>query len=377
MSIIVAYAQPRVNKEGESATMRTAYRFWLGSNERVVRLLAVACLLTACQGPSSTATEQATNTGNPNGSGATVSPVTVAGHFYYTYNDQIFRIAAQSGAVTENLSQALDSRYGASGALDRRINASANGDWMLFEGKRFGCDGCLIRVNKDLSAGEPVKPAGNEIFLEGLAAINATGDVVVYAASGGTGHNTYDLYKTTRSASGWGSPVLLTSGSTDAYNNMPSLSFDGARVSFDCGQQRDPESGNNAACQVGIDGADFAKLVTYQTVAGAGNKYVQNPRIGIDGVIFEAVWPIANLGKPEVVWLLPNGSNTPTPIGQHLESAVAPCPLRDGRFGVLWLAGTGNAAGRHEMAIVNRDGTHPVSLTPGVDVVDAGIGCSD
>jgi hypothetical protein len=51
--------------------------------------------------------------------------------------------------------------------------------------------------------------------------------------------------------------------------------------------------------------------------------------------------------------------------------------MRDGRFGLLWLAGPSNPDGFHELALVAQDGTLISVLTPGVDVTDIGIGCSD
>ncbi len=321
------------------------------------------------------------NTGVASTTGSTGSTgQAVTGHFYYTVGDEVFRIAATAGAVAENISTKLDAAMGANADAERRLNASVNGEWMTLESSHFGCSGCLVRINKAATAGEPIKPEGNEIFLDGLAAINGAGDVVVYATSGGP--HSLDLYKTTRSSAGvWGAAVLLTGSSSKQYNNMPSLSFDGQTIAFDCGDDRDPETGNNDACSVSITGGAVTRLVgTSPSPSGVTtpprNTYVQNPHFGLDGLFFEGSWPFD--GKmPETIWLLPTGSTTPTPIGRNIDNAVAPCTLRDGRWGALWLGRSGNAAGAHELTLLARDGTSPVTLTPNLDVVDAGVGCSD
>jgi hypothetical protein len=347
-------------------------------------------LLLACPASNSNNTGMTGQTGNTGATGPTASTGTtgttaatgeaVTGHFYYTQGGEVFRIAAASGAVAENISTRLDTAMGANADAERRLNASVNGEWMTLESSHFGCSGCLVRINKAVSAGEPVKPDGNEVFLEGLAAINGAGDVVVYAASGGT--HLLDLYKTTRNSAGvWSAAVELTVSSNKQYNNMPSLSFDGQSVAFDCGDDRDPETGNNDACSVGINGGAVTRLVgTSPSPSGvstpARNTYVQNPHFGLDGLYFEGSWPFD--GKsPETIWLLATGAVTPTPIGRNIDNAVAPCTLRDGRFGALWLGRAGNAAGAHELTVMARDGTNPITLTPNLDVDDAGVGCSD
>ena len=355
---------------------------WIGFS-----LVLVACASTNNNGNNTNTAGTSGSTGATGTSGSIgqtgetgASGPAVTGHFYYTYDNQVFRIAAASGATPENISTLLDNNVGASADNERRINASVNGEWMTLEASRFGCTSCLVRINKAANAGEAIKPDGNDLFLEGLVAISASGDVVVYATSGGT--HSLDLYKTTRSGAGvWGSPVLLTGASSYDYNNMPSLSFDGQTIAFDCGANRDPESGDNDACSVNINGGAVTRLVgTTPNPSGVmtppRNTYVQNPHFGLDGLLFEGSWPFD--GKmPETIWLLPTGATTPTPIGRNIDNAVAPCTLRDGRFGALWLGRTGNASGAHELTVLNRDGTNPVTLTPNLDVVDAGVGCSD
>ena len=71
------------------------------------------------------------------------------------------------------------------------------------------------------------------------------------------------------------------------------------------------------------------------------------------------------------------GGSVPEPIGANFTNAVSPCGLRDGRFGLLWLDGPDNRAGLHELTLVAADGTLIAVLTPGIDVLDVGIGCAD
>lgn len=316
----------------------------------------------------------------PNDNEQPATPTAVTGHFYYTFDDQVFRVAATQGAVAENLSTQLDSRFGALAESERRITASINGEWMTLEAARFGCAGCLVRINKDVSAGERVLPGGQEIYLEGTAAIDASGNTVVYAASGGP--HALDLFKTVRGSDGtWSEPTLLTAQSGQPYNNMPAFNFDGTKIAFDCGQNRDPESGDNDACSVAISGGAVTRLIgTAPNPPGVmtppRNTYVQNPHFGLDGLLFEGSWPFDGR-MPETIWLLPTGGTTPRVAASTLDNAVSPCPLRDGRWGALWLGRDGNAAGAHELTLVARDGAAPITLTPNLDVVDAGIGCSD
>lgn len=294
------------------------------------------------------------------------------GHATYTVGDEVFRIAASAGATPVNVSAALG------GSGDRRLVQSANGAWLVFEGTRFGCGGqCLVRVAGDLSGGEAVRPAGEELYPEGIAAISGDGERVVYPAQGGP--HAVDLWLTTRSAAGtWSAPTLLTGASTYAYNNMPALRAGGAAVLFDCGSEPYPESGGNDACTVDLDGGNVARLVGPDTLPGAREDKVQNPHEGPDGVLFEASWPVPSAGgdTPEIIWRMQPGQ-APDPLGAALPNSVSPCVLADGRWVVLWLGHPDNVAGVHELALVGRDGTGAVRLTPDVDVADIGLGCGE
>ena len=295
------------------------------------------------------------------------------GHFYYEIEGKIFRIQASKGAQPENLSVKLnaDSR----GTRDRYLAASTDGKWLVFAGDRFGCESeCLVRISSELKSGELIKPGGKEVSPRGMSVIATSGELVVYPADGGP--HKADLYATRREGGGWSAPTLLTTASTYAYNNMAALTLDGKRVTFDCGEEPYPEGGNNDACEVGVDGQGFRKLVGRDALPNPRQKHVQNPHEGLDGVLFEAAWPVGDQ-SPEIVWLLPKGGGPPTPAGKVFPNSVAPCALPDGRWGILWLGGPGNTSGKHELTLVERDGSKGVVLTPGVDIGDTGVGCSD
>jgi hypothetical protein len=300
-------------------------------------------------------------------------PTSGGGHFYYTLGNRILRIAAKQGAQAENISLALDrvSR----GSRDRYPAASLDGAWLVFAASRFGCQSeCLVRVTRDLSSGEAVKPGGEEIYPEGMSAITSNGDLIVFPATGGP--HRMDLWVTRRQGNGWSAKQLLTAASPYPYNNMAALTFDGQRVTFDCGQVAYPEGGINDACEVGVTGSGFKKLVGRDALPNPRQNHVQNPHEGLDGLLFEAAWPVGQT-SPEIVWLLPKAGGAPTAIAKSFNNSVAPCPLPDGRFGILWLESPNNPQGKHELTVVERDGSKGTVLTPGIDVVDDGVGCSD
>lgn len=298
---------------------------------------------------------------------------TVGGHVYYNVSDDLFRVAAAEGASPENISDALDAL--APGTRDRYVAPSATGEWFVMSSDRGGCSGeCLVRVAADLSRIDPVLAGGAEVYPVGVSAISSDGRRVVFAAGGGP-HNT-DLWLTELEGDAWSAPVLLTADSAYAYNNMPAMDREATHVLFDCGQQPYPEDGQNDACRVNLDATGFERVVGYETLPDARFDKVQNPHPSPDGILFEASWPIAG-DAPEIIWLLRQDGAAPEPIGQAFPNSVSPCALADGRWVMLWLGRPGNDAGNHELTLVDRQGGLITTLTPGVDVADIGLGCSD
>lgn len=310
-----------------------------------------------------------------------IPPALTGGHVYYSWDNHVFRIDARPGAAPENVSTMLD-KFGVAGD-DQRLTASLDGRWMLVDSARFGCGStaCLVLVPNDFSHVEVVRPGGRAFTPEGVSAISSgAGDLIVYPTTGGP--HQIDLFATRRRAAGvYSDPVLLTAASTYPFNNMPAITFDGTKVSFDCGQNPFPETGNNDACEVNVDGTGFRRLVGATTLPNPRQTHVQNPHWGLDGLLFEAAWPVDSgdpevLYRPEIIWKLPRDGGQPTP-NAAFDNSVNPCTLPDGRYAFLWLAGPDNARGDHELSVSNREATSAFVLTPRVDVTDIGIGCSD
>lgn len=309
------------------------------------------------------------------GCGSTMSPdggTSGGGHFTYTFDDRVWRIEARVGASPEDVSAKLARLR--SGTRDRWLIPSSNGDWLVLSTDRVICSlgECLALTPRDFSSLALVLPGGKEVSLEGTPAVTNTSALVVFPSR--EGPHEVDLWVTKQTGATWTEAVLLTGSSTYAYNNNAALTFDEQRVLFDCGAEPYPESGNNDACEVKLDGSGFRVVVRPNALPNSVNTYVQFPHDSLDGVLFQGNWPIDG-DQPETIWLVKSGA--PTPIGRQFTNAVSPCGLRDGRWGMLWLSREGNVTGAHELALAARDGSILGALTPNVDVSDIGIGCSE
>lgn len=297
---------------------------------------------------------------------------TTGGHFTYSWNDKVYRIDARAQAVAQDVSAELV-RFG-TGSRDRWLIPSSDGQWLAVSTDRLNCSlgECLAIAPAALSSLQLIRPGGNEVSLEGHPALSSNGDIVVYPSQ--EGPHQVDLWLSRRSGTSWSSAELISSSSSFEYNNMPAFSFDNQRILFDCGNEPYPESGGNSACEVRLNGSQFKVLVSATTLPNSREPFVQFPHDSIDGVLFQGSWPIMG-DSPETIWLLP-AAGVPTPIAKNFLNAVSPCGLPDGRFGMLWLGRTGNTSGAHELTLVDRQGALVTVLTPGVDVTDIGIGCS-
>lgn len=315
--------------------------------------------------------------GSSSGAGGSGAGVPVVGRFTFGIEEgRVFRVEATAGAAIEDVSLALDALERSSGFKDRRLVPSFNGEWLTLSTERVACDygQCLAVASGDLTSFEAVLINGNPVPAFGTSPITNDGATIVYSSDGGP-HNV-DLYRIDREGDGWTLPTLLTADSNYNFNDMPALSFDESRVFFDCGLTGYPEDGGTDSCSVALDGSGFSVVVAGDTLPDAEVAFTQFPHAAVGGLLFQGNWPIGDV-KPETIWFLPEGGSVPEPIGAGFSNAVSPCGLRDGRFGLLWLDGPNNSAGRHELTLVDADGSLIAVLTPGIDVLDVGIGCAD
>jgi parallel beta-helix repeat protein len=293
------------------------------------------------------------------------------GTITYVFNDSVYRITVQEGAIPEDISQALDqlSPRGGDGAL----NISPDGEWMVLDTERFDtdCEGwaCLAIISADLSFGEAVRANGQIIHPEGISAIASGGEIIVYPYGGGP--NEIDLWATTKSGDAWGEPHLITADSPHNFNNMPAISFDGSKVVFNCGPN--PYGGEGTGiCEVGIDSRGFRVVLTpADSPAGfPATGALHQPDYSPDGsIIFEADW------NSEQIWRLPTGALEPVLITATFGNDNSPCVLPDGRIVSLWLDRP-SGTGVHEIKVMAADGSVFFILLPDIDVLDVGMGCA-
>jgi hypothetical protein len=307
-------------------------------------------------------------------------PLATGAWVTWNFDNEVFLVDPTAATPTPtNVSALIDGVVTRpSDATDRWLVPSPTGAIFAVSSDLATGDGeVLVVLDKDFQSAVAVKIDGSPIYLEGLPAITDEG-TLVFAASGGP--HALDLYASARlTDTTWATPTLLTNDSTYAHNNMPSLSRDGGSVLFNCGAERDPESGSNDACIVSLTGSDFTVVVTHTTLADGRNSYVNFPRDAGNGrVVFEGSWPQDGGGDetpPETIWQR-TGSTDPTPaVTRTFDNSVSPCALADGSLVVLWLGRPGQSGG-HELTHIKTDGSF-TTLTPGMDVSDIGIGCTN
>jgi hypothetical protein len=280
------------------------------------------------------------------------------------------RIEPREGATPENLTVALD-KLGA--GTDDVISVSSDAAWLVLSTARFGCSssGCLAVVKADLSgAGELLKSDGQEITTAGRPVIAPGGGLVVFEMATTGGHDE-DLYATTRGAKGWSAPVLLTKESTHKFNHDPSLSPDGKRVAFDCGEDPYGDTAGTEACEVMTDGTALRVLFPLSSLPGATkDAYSQRPAYAPDGsIVMEA-----NAGSVEEIYRVRPGE-APVLITDKFSDDNSPCVLRDGRIASLWLGRPENTDAVHELKVMSADGSSYVMLITLQTLTDVGLSC--
>jgi hypothetical protein len=294
-----------------------------------------------------------------------------AGHItYHVADGHVFRIAAEEGAAPKDINLALDAL--APGAPEKWLSASPDGAWLLFETQRFNPScadwACLALSPASLASVEVIK-VGEDVVHPGNQGVIANGGNLSVVPAGGGPHQ-MDLWSGTRISAGgpWKSAVL-TAASPYAWNHTPSISPDGRKVLFDCGDQPYGAEGT-AICEVGTDGNGFHVVLTVEGGPPDMPKVgaLHSPSYAPDGsIVFEGAW------DGETIWRLPKGATTPVKVAPQFHNDNSPCVLPDGRIVSLWVSPDGGD--KHQMKVMLPDGKVYVILLPGVDVEDTGISC--
>lgn len=281
---------------------------------------------------------------------------------------RIYRVDAIEGATPEDLTRTLDEIGPA--AIDDWLSISPDGEWLLLGTERFDpdCAGwpCLAVVSADLSRGESVRTSAGVIHPDGFGTISSGGNLIVYHSGGGP--HPLDLWAVTRDGNTWTDPLLLTDESLYDYNHTASISADGARIVFDCGDL--PYAGEGTAiCEVSTDGSDFQVLLTPDDAPSgvASGGALHHPDYAPNGdVVFQATWS----GE---IWRLPQGGNEPEPVSADFAGEGAPCVLGDGRIASIWTGQPGND-GMPVLKVMTPDGADFVVLVSRYAIEDIGCG---
>jgi hypothetical protein len=316
---------------------------------------------------------------------ATAYAASAYGHVVYTVGTLhgIFRVEALAGSNAENLSTELDRL---SPGADSWVNQSADGQSLLISTTRFGCTvtSCLAIVAANACSAQVIVDAsGNPISAAEWSAIGtlANGDLVTVFGLSSTGPHPMDLYALKRHDGKWDTSVLLTGASPYAYHGYPTLSADGTTVLFDCGTNSYSGGPGTSMCEVGTDGTGFRVVHAESDGPPDGGSWpLHKSNYSPDGaIVFEGEWPNGR----EEIWQYPPSSATPALVNDQQTSLGTPlynddntpCVLADGRIASLWLDRPGNAAGLHELKVMNADGSGGAMLVVNVDVTDIGHGC--
>ena len=302
-----------------------------------------------------------------------------AGHVVFQLStDHVYRMEAVAGAKVEDISGALDA-FGA--GKDGFIATSADGESLVVQTSRFGCGDqmCMVLLDRSLCEARVISHGGEVLRPKGPAAVAALGRVIVYPATGGP--HARDLFAITKNGDQWDAPRLLSADSRGKYNQQPSISGDGKRILFDCGDDAGSGQGTSI-CEVGIDGAGLIERVSPKDGLD-GKSANHHASYSPDGsVVFEGTW---NRGAKQI-WRSPSDrGKAPELVNDQTESSrfrftddSSPCVLADGRALSVWTGriptGTGKSA--HELKIMDAKGDGARMVLTGIDVGATGISCS-
>ncbi len=288
----------------------------------------------------------------------------------------LWRVEARDGAEPENFSALLDAIVPLTGPDFGPLSVSWTGEWYVFNSERFDADaqgwGATVLVSHDLAAYEVVRTPEGLLHVD-EAVLTSDGDRLVFTAQDGP--NALDVWLTERDGNAWTTPVALTTASPFEYNEGPRLSFDDARVCFDCGDSPFAD-GATGICEVALDGTGFREVLGPDDgpdpeETGALHAPAYTP----DGaIVFESDW-----GGSERVWRLPAGGGSPELLRPSQTNDNSPIVLPDGAIASLWLNRPGSD-GTHELKVMSPSGDTwymlvSSELTPETaDVFDIGLG---
>jgi len=280
--------------------------------------------------------------------------------------DGIFRITADGTTDPVNLSAALDDH---SLGSDSWMGVSRNGDWLIMDTERFGCEdwACLAIAPSDLSEVTLVEVEGEPVHPQDWGVVGDDGTLVVITTDEGA--NGLDLAVLRQDGDSWSVATSITDDSPHAYNARGRLTPDGSSVVFDCGPTQYGQEGTGV-CQVSLDGGEVESLVRPEEGPEAtASNLARSGNLGADGsLVFEADW-----GGSERLWRRDSGGEITLHSG--LENDNSPCLLPDGSVASLWLQRDGNTGGVHELKIHAADGAVYEVPLPNIDVQDFGIHC--
>lgn len=254
----------------------------------------------------------------------TLSPPSDDGHAHVIALEggaRLYRVELRPGAPSEDVSARLDAVLPPMGSTyeDGPAGLSNDGEWLVFSGRRAGCEDCLFLAPvRDLSRAETL-PFQSDINVALVDVVDG-GDTIVYTAPD------FSVRRLDRAGGSWTEVGRLDAMSPHALGFGPSLTPDDARVIFQCGDDAVEPRRAAGICEVSIDGG----AVTVRVAAGhfGPDQVVYSPRETADGGLLFTTSDAGVVAS----WWVPPGSTTPEPAANDLPEVESFCVLPDGRL---------------------------------------------
>ena len=290
---------------------------------------------------------------------ATEAPVGADGNVIAMVDAAFLRFPAD-GSEPIDVTAALDEF---SPGHDQWVVSSRNGEWLMFDTERFGCQdfSCLVVARTDLAEIAVVRVADELVHPQDWGSISDDGSTVVITTDGGG--NDLDQAILHRTGDVWTPAAIITGASPHAFNERGRFTLDGEAILFDCGPTQYGLEGTGV-CRVSLDGSSFERIVAPDDGADAtSSNSARSADEGPDGgLVFEADW-----GNVERLWRkLPDGTTT---LVSGLGNDNSPCVLPDGSVASVWLERDGNNVGLNELKIQASDSMNYEMLLIDVDVI--------